>query len=389
MSTENLQYLTSEQALADLARFIDFFQVTYREAYGADTAKWITFGGSYPGALSAWFKLKYPSKVVGAIASSAPVFAEFDFSHYAEVVGFALKDPVVGGSQECVDLVRNGTQTLAQLVLERDLTKLPLQPCDNGADILNNLLDQSTYYSNIYGNFQGVVQYNLEGSKPVVADLCDTITAEKTGIAALTAVTKLFFDDCIPSNFQKDYVDAYLTDTAFSPEDCNLNCKSDRQWIWQSCNDYGYFQTTSSDPVLTLSPFAFGQALNIETAGIAICAAAYNITTYSTPRSDDSGLRANSVYGARHFTAANVTFVNGDVDPWHSLSIINSTDPFYQAGDNDQYTGPRVSVVELHGTAHCRDMYAPGAFEGSGIHDTPDVEWAHNKIANDIHRYLQ
>lgn len=46
LSVDNLQYLTSEQALADLATFHKFFNDKYQVS---DQAKWISFGGSYPG----------------------------------------------------------------------------------------------------------------------------------------------------------------------------------------------------------------------------------------------------------------------------------------------------------------------------------------------------
>lgn len=46
ISIDNLQYLTSEQALADLATFHKFFNDKYQVP---DHTKWISFGGSYPG----------------------------------------------------------------------------------------------------------------------------------------------------------------------------------------------------------------------------------------------------------------------------------------------------------------------------------------------------
>ena len=50
-STPNLKYLTSQQALADIASFIDAQNDSFNRK-----ADWIVIGGSYPGALAAWFK---------------------------------------------------------------------------------------------------------------------------------------------------------------------------------------------------------------------------------------------------------------------------------------------------------------------------------------------
>ena len=45
----------------------------------------MAFGGSYPGNLATWIKLKYPALLDGTVGSSAPVFAEYDYIQYAEV----------------------------------------------------------------------------------------------------------------------------------------------------------------------------------------------------------------------------------------------------------------------------------------------------------------
>jgi len=54
-SVENLKLLNADQALADLAAFIDDQNRQFDEKYKGSTRKWIVVGGSYPGALAAWF----------------------------------------------------------------------------------------------------------------------------------------------------------------------------------------------------------------------------------------------------------------------------------------------------------------------------------------------
>jgi serine protease 16 len=78
-----LRYQSSRQALADLAQFHAFIT----KEYGLTSAnKWVTWGGSYPGMLAAWARLKFPHLFHAAVSSSAPVKAQLDMIGYFDVV---------------------------------------------------------------------------------------------------------------------------------------------------------------------------------------------------------------------------------------------------------------------------------------------------------------
>jgi pimeloyl-ACP methyl ester carboxylesterase len=115
LSTENLAYLTSKQALADLAAFRNFIHTKYNLT---DSNKWIAFGGSYAGALAAWLRLKYPELIYAAVASSAPVHATVDFSDYHRIVGNDIK----AYSAECFNEILAATLNLERYLSMKSYT---------------------------------------------------------------------------------------------------------------------------------------------------------------------------------------------------------------------------------------------------------------------------
>lgn len=71
---EHLGFLSSEQALADYAALLENINPHFAMHLGSRKRAVIAIGGSYGGMLAAWFRMKYPHMVNGALAASAPIF---------------------------------------------------------------------------------------------------------------------------------------------------------------------------------------------------------------------------------------------------------------------------------------------------------------------------
>ena len=89
MDKRNLPYLTSQQAVEDIATFIN----AQNAASGESNPKWVLFGAAYGGALALWFRAKYPNLCVGAVASSPLVSIELDNYRKCYIVSKHLLKP--------------------------------------------------------------------------------------------------------------------------------------------------------------------------------------------------------------------------------------------------------------------------------------------------------
>lgn len=357
MSLPNLRYLSSEQALADLARFHAFLS----DKYGLESAKWVGFGGSYPGNLAAWVKLKYPALFAGTIASSAPILAKTDFNEYMEVVGDGLR---YFGGGECYHAVEQSIVALRALMdggrEGREQVDKLFSPCYP----MTNEYDDSVFEGSVMSAFQGIAQYNnLVADQLTLTDVCTHFTKNASAtplelLASFLVKTREGGATCLDSKFEgeKNATVDILRESKFDGE------SSSRQWVYQTCNEFGYFQTSSSKH----SPFHALRTVTEQNAGAEICKRVFNIDVSPDIAS------TNIDYGALQITVENVTFPSGTIDPWHALAVKNSTVLHSQTAKS----------VFIEGTAHCADMYYPSA------DDSPALQWAHAKIAQAVESYV-
>ncbi|CAH0716103.1 unnamed protein product, partial [Brenthis ino] len=182
LSTKNLQYLSSNQALADLAYFISSMNDKYK--FNKEV-KWVAFGGSYPGSLAAWLRLKYPHLVHAAVSSSGPLLAKVNFMEYFQVVINALEEKT--GDSNCVSELKRAHQQIEEKMKTDPVTiEKEFKVCKPFHKATEN--DIKNFYNSIADDFADLVQYNednrmsadLKYKNITINTVCKMITESNT-----------------------------------------------------------------------------------------------------------------------------------------------------------------------------------------------------------------
>ncbi|CAL2039664.1 unnamed protein product [Caenorhabditis brenneri] len=350
----DLNTLNSLQMLYDLAEFIKSVNLKT-----GTSNPWITFGGSYSGAMSAWMREVFPDMVVGAVASSGPVFAKTDFYEYLMVVENSIRTY----DRTCADRIQSGFNTMRTMFLTKegrqnlsDIFQLLPPFGDNVTDI-----DQHYFFSNVYGNFQGAVQYSGDNTGPYangygIPDMCKIMTNDTNtplnNIVAFNQFMTVFYNGGVPysgmDNNYQDLIDYLQNAQQFGPE-----AGAGLLWMWQTCTEFGYFQSADTGNGIFGSPTPVNMYVQM-------CMDVFN-SYYQRGTIDSSVSYTNYKYGSRdQYRGTNVVLPNGNVDPWHALGL-------YGAQDS--------SVVSylINGTAHCADMYPARDADAPGLKIVRDL----------------
>lgn len=361
LSVKNLNWLTSQQALADIASFITSINQQHNIK-----GRWIALGGSYPGSLAAWARLKYPHLIHGSVSTSGPLKAKADFYEYLEVVTDALDK----ARPDCSATLHDALKKVQVMTHKRSnwgsITNM-FNLCTpfNG----NALVDITNLFETLVGNFEGIVQYNkdnrdFEGAKwtnITIDTLCSMMDDNQLGssLDRLKAVNdlslKMSEEKCLDHTYKS--MVSELQEVSWD----STGAAGGRQWTYQTCTEFGWYQSSDS-PKLNLGkliPVRFFE---------------YMCTDIFGPKFDidliNKGVEdTNTYYGGLDIEVTNTVFVHGTTDPWHRMGITKTN----KSG---------MEAILIPGTAHCANMYPPSP------RDPPALVAARRRIGELISKWV-
>ncbi|KAJ1523373.1 hypothetical protein ONE63_001240 [Megalurothrips usitatus] len=358
LSSANLQYLSADQALADLAYFIE---TLIEKGEIEKDQKVAVFGGSYPGNLAAWARIKYPHLVHAAVSSSAPVYAEADFIEYMQVVAKSL-DKVAGTF--CGENIKKATDRIVQLLKTTDGYEQVKETFQVGTD-LKDKLDLDAFFETLSNPFAGAVQYNRDVpySPYSIKYICSSMAGDNlTGDQAMEQLSALVLGSSKGTGqmFDWSYQSSVTSYQSTQYQGASKHRAAVRQWLYQTCTEFGYYQTFSGDGT------PFPKAYNDLAYDYQLCKDIFG-DAYDKAVVDGGVRRSNIVFGERHPDVTNVIFVNGDIDPWHALGILEDV-------------SPQAPAAFVDGGSHCADMNYPDPDS-----DSASIIAVHDKV----HKFLR
>ena len=343
-SLKNLQYLNHEQAFADYAYFIESKNAEFSKAYGY-TPKWVVIGGSYAGALSAWFRLKYPHLVAGALSSSGVVTPLLDFWQFDMQIGADFLED----SEQCYNVMKYYQQVAEDKLIRSTAGEREkfLKLFTNDTTISN---DEFFFY---FGDMPALfAQYSNRKF------ICDIVKKNNASGMPLDAQFQSLAQEGVKfGTYIEDYTYKKFRSTKIVQSDAS------RQWTYQYCTTYGWFQTPyASRPMRS-------NALSLD-YWMRYCKGAFETTV--TPKVNHTAAMFAAELIAQK--ASNIFFTQARNDPWRWVGINGPI----QGNDKIE-----AGVMECKDCGHCRELYTP---EES---DPIEVKQMRERIIKAIQKWIQ
>ncbi len=306
LTSSRLSHLNLAEAIADLANFQQHAMANLNLK-----GKWVAFGGSYAGTLAAFYRLKHPELVVGALASSAPVLVKAEFNEYDAHVASVINQSA------CGDLVREAVAKIEERMSTPEGTAA-VKAMFEASDIR----DDEDFLYVVADMLAAAVQYGRHSA--FCRDLSvgdDRVAAyARAGLNVMRSMGMSALDMSVQSAETQDVTpESYF-----------------RQWMWQSCQEFGWFQVANGSG----SDTSRSSRIDLDYHDRA-CQRLYGIGNQA-----DGAL--NALWYAPLFDPATtqIIFTNGSNDPWLRLSVVPGV------------AAPNLDLLMIDGAAHCNDLSA-------------------------------
>lgn len=332
LSIESLRFLTTDQAVADMAYFAQHVQFEGLEDQNltAPNVPYIAYGGSYAGAFVAILRKAYPDVYWGAIASSGVTQAIYDYWEFYQSAGNYVGGDCEKNTAKLTDVMdtvllgkTNGTDDVQKLkdlfglggiTLDADFANL----VSGGgiAYIISTNWDPAINstglgdYCDLISN-RSVIDNNTESKREAAVELLkatgyeaevDTLINPLLNYIGYVNITSVITctksqDDCYTTN-NKEY---------YAQDDIEQKWRS---WPFQYCFEWGFMLGGSGVPSDQLPILSRLVDMEFQSA---VCRDAFNIT-------EPSQVERINQWGGFNFSYPRLAFIDGEHDPWRQAT---------------------------------------------------------------------
>eukprot|EP00013_Stygamoeba_regulata_P026716 CAMPEP_0177651036 /NCGR_PEP_ID=MMETSP0447-20121125/12298_1 /TAXON_ID=0 /ORGANISM="Stygamoeba regulata, Strain BSH-02190019" /LENGTH=490 /DNA_ID=CAMNT_0019154019 /DNA_START=38 /DNA_END=1511 /DNA_ORIENTATION=+ len=331
LSTDNMRYLSTDQALMDFANF-------RLSSASRQTPRILTgsCGAVRMPVTSTWLKEKYPQLFTAAVGGSSPLLANLEYYEYDQTVAYSLNI----SSPECLRRAQEGTsqvQAMAQDPSQVANVQKLFNTCTPIQDVTN-------FMNQVYNPIAYSTQYNESPDYPRNR-LCEILTNKS--VSAAQALANANLDPSVGGSSGCLQLDMLHGSDGLLNTSNSVNY---RKWFWQKCTQFGYFKVAPKENNVVSSLVQLPYFLQG-------CQEVFGINGMSPDI-----YRTNNIYGGNTTVQArNVIAPNGFEDPWHTLSMTH-------------ILSPSLSPIYYSGAGHCAPYLSPHP------NDTPSVKEARRLV---------
>ncbi|KAK4113371.1 hypothetical protein N656DRAFT_707943 [Canariomyces notabilis] len=373
LDTQNLRYLTLENAVADMVHFARTVNLPFDPSgvTNAPRAPWISVGGSYSGALAAWIEKLSPGTFWAHHASSAPVQAIRDFWQYFQ--------PIQDGMPRNCSLSMTQIATHIDSVLwqkkKTEILRLKqmfgLEKLEHDDDfascgrcVPSGRVAEHTNYSRFYAMCD-----SIQGARPVQTEEGNnTSTTPKPIIPgtaagfwqALANYASWFKNEYLPGTCNsygyfewrsRRSVACFDTYNETSPmyKDYSPSNTVNRQWFWMLCNQPFFYWQTGAPLYVPSIVSRYLTPVYMERQCRLFFSPQENVTFGAAAGKTEQ--MVNGLTGGWFVNTTRLIWVNGEFDPWRSASVSSAFRP-----GGPMRSSREAPVYLIRGAHHCTDL---------------------------------